>query len=167
MIHRWVDRDMFMRYRGGGIGHFSQRASGNEGNTHSDIDVDMDVDSDHEGTVQSVKTCLCLISDTSKKTWRNRKRTTIHKAPVQERTWTSTLMPNLKVNLKGLELQATDLPDFIQMRTVMTSRIQMMKVVGRVPVAVREDLGVIWALKTQMKRRVGMTMATPPYECKL
>jgi hypothetical protein len=39
----WVDRDMLMRYRGGGIGHAFQRIPRNQG----DVD-DMDVDYDPE-----------------------------------------------------------------------------------------------------------------------
>lgn len=44
----WVDRDMFMRYLGGGIGHLNQGAIGED---HMDVDSDLETgeDSDEAG----------------------------------------------------------------------------------------------------------------------
>lgn len=39
----WVDRDMFMRYLGGGIGHMNQDSQGTSAEA---LDDEMDVDSD-------------------------------------------------------------------------------------------------------------------------
>ncbi|KAF9468095.1 hypothetical protein BDZ94DRAFT_1287378 [Collybia nuda] len=51
----WVDRDMFMRYLGGGIGHLNQGDQWTTGNNEDDMDIDSDLEEEAGNNEDSQK----------------------------------------------------------------------------------------------------------------